>query len=208
MAPGVATASPRRSHLVHGLDEEVVEEVPLLVCDSLGEEGKKNHSLRGPPKARAVTPLPSYQGKEGVTVPCGNPRPSWDTVGKSLPALGGDKGRERIGLDGAPGLCPAPEQNSREMQEIRHRGWSLDTLWELLPWASPARTRSAQTSPFLGKGGDVPALTWKRKDKLAPCPGPGGTSLSGCGKRVFYSLSLPVRGPSSSWHVQPRSKLG
>lgn len=26
------------AHLIHGLDEEVVEEVPLLVCDSLGGE--------------------------------------------------------------------------------------------------------------------------------------------------------------------------
>lgn len=45
---------------------------------------RHRHGLRAPPQANAMTPIPSYQGKRGVTMPCGNSRPSWDTVGKSL----------------------------------------------------------------------------------------------------------------------------
>lgn len=79
---GTAGGTAPSAHLIHRLDEEVVEEVPLLVRDSL--RGEAQALPWGPPQANAMTPLPSYQGKRGVTMPCGNSRPSWDTVGKSL----------------------------------------------------------------------------------------------------------------------------
>lgn len=50
--------SPRchpSAHLVHGLDEEVVEEVPLLVGDALGGTAQ---ALGPPLGADAMTPCP------------------------------------------------------------------------------------------------------------------------------------------------------
>lgn len=46
-----------------------------------------------------MTPLPSYW-ERGVTVPCGNSLPSWDTVGKSLLAWVVTRVHEALGLDG------------------------------------------------------------------------------------------------------------
>lgn len=59
---GVPAVSPS-AHLVHGLDEEVVEKVPLLVCDAL--EGGTAQGLGPPLGVDAMTPLPVTRERGG-----------------------------------------------------------------------------------------------------------------------------------------------
>lgn len=100
-------------------------------------------------------------------MPCGNPRPSWDTVGKSLLPWVVTEDAKGLGWTGS-GLCPAPDQNSREMQEIRARHGALTHSGN--SWLGHLQQMTGLPRPALSSG---------REMKSLPLPGSTRTSWHG-----------------------------